>query len=569
MIYRFVSSSCTLSRFLTRGCTPCWLMIFTASKRTISMGSGKIRIPRLTPMQRRFSEVTHAHKEISKGLELQECLMSNAKLIGWVHSIRRHKKHVFFDISDGSSPRYLQVVSPPSAACDQVVVGSAVTVEGKLMRIQKPAPNGEANSVTELHADHVCLLSQSSALTPNSENAESSEISTSSVSGASGLQTPLPDLGVLRSASGLGWRHRLPEFASMLRLRASMKKTIRSVMDDLEYLEVDTPILTSANCEGVTQSFVVQSPPSAWTNGTKESQSTPVYLTSSAQLHLEALALGLSKVYTLGPTFRAESSHTRHHLAEFHMFEVESVHLDTVDKLCNEIENITRLILTKFGESLHTTDSNDEKQINPTDMKMDSDIVMAGLSAESQPNQRRTSLTPNAHMADQLYSSLQSILVKPFVRITFSDACAYLQRSQSRCAEVHDFTKDEERQIVNGFGGGRRPVFVTQFPIGLKPFYCRSADGVHAEAADLLFPGVGELVGGSVREDREGVLRERLIEGGIKSSVFAWYLALRQHGGAPHGGFGLGFERLLQWVFGVHNIRDVIPFPRTIDKVPL
>lgn len=189
-------------------------------------------------------------------------------------------------------------------------------------------------------------------------------------------------------------------------------------------------------------------------------------------------------------------------------------------------------------------------------------LMCSALSLEdTEPLSKRD----EAETALSQLTRLESSISKSFARLTFSEACSYLDRP----GDIYtDLSKEDERRLLEWMGRNT-PVFLTHFPCTLKPFYCRSVDGLHAEAVDLLVPSVGELVGGSIRETCPNTLIQRLTADGADIPNLEWYIQLRGLGGAPHGGFGLGFERLLQYLTGVYNIRDTIPFPRVIDKVPL
>ncbi|KAL5967090.1 putative asparagine--tRNA ligase mitochondrial, partial [Taenia solium] len=465
---------------------------------------------------RRVSQMGfHIRRQLFSSVPVEDVEVPRVTTIAWVQSIRRHKTKTFLNINDGTSPNNLQVVCSTPNVPEGLSVGSAICVEGQVVF------RGQSNE-SEVRAERVRLLSPPTATT----TAEASHI-------VGAMSHSRPRLGLLRSEHGLFWRHRLPEIAAMLRLRATCKSIVRRVLQTRGYLEVDTPILTTTDCEGAGETFLVKS-----TSKPGEDQvSAPLHLTVSAQLHLEALALGMSKVYTLSPTFRAEPSHSRLHLAEFLMLEAESVTMTTVDTLCDEIEGIVRDIASHYLDLLSTTSENDLH------------YVLSYLSETSD------TVSPPKHL-----ETLQSVLCRPFARMTFSEALDYLKRYGKRSpttnAEVSGFSKEEEQALCVSVGGG---VFVTDFPATQKPFYCaqlltsRTATPL-AAAVDLLIPGVGELVGGSVRESRKEVLLTQMPGG--ETGALGWYASLRGHGSAPHGGFGLGFDRLLLWMLGVNNIRD-------------
>nr|CUU00425.1 hypothetical transcript [Hymenolepis microstoma] len=472
------------------------------------------------------------------------------KTIAWVRSIRRHKVKTFLNVNDGTSSTDLQVVCSTPDVPNGLSIGSAVCIGGEI--VLRPI-NGQ-EFATELRADHIDLLSP-----PEVNTKEESDI----IVGA--MSRSRPRLGLLRSEKGLYWRHRLPEMAAMLRLRAACKSITHRAMQDRGYLEVDTPILTTADCEGSGETFLVIPTSGGLKGGEETLQSsdectdtdsqkpTPLlHLTVSAQLHLEALAIGMNKVYTLSPTFRAEPSHSRFHLAEFLMLEAESVTMTTTEALCDEVEAVVRKITTMYLETISSPSSG-----SSTPQK-DLALVLSYLAEPLDSTDTTTHL-----------NSLEFVLSCPFTRMTFHEALATLDRlgKRSLASETNGFNKEEEQALCISAGNGA--VFVTDFPLNQKPFYCsRSpANAMTSAAVDLLIPGVGEMVGGSVREAN----RERLLERmpGGEAGTLNWYADLRGHGGTPHGGFGLGFDRMLLWLLGVYNIRDTVTFPREVGKIYL
>ncbi|CAH8512117.1 unnamed protein product [Schistosoma curassoni] len=500
-----------------------------------------------------------------------KAICKNVKLIGWVQSVRKHKSCVFCNISDGSSPYDLQVVTSPSEITDKIAVGCALSVEGDIYHIPNVLKTSQLSidkptvqCCGELRAKIVNILD-----TENQAGELQLEKSINNVSlpfnhsvptinqmiSSLGRHSPRPDLGVLRSVEALSMRHRLPEFGAMLRMRAHIKRIVRKVMSSCDYLEVDTPILTSTDCEGTGQMFQVQAPA---LNETRESDSSSIYLTGSAQMHLESLALGLSKVYTLNPTFRAENSSTRHHLAEFYMLEAESIYLDNINSLCREIEMLIKKILNECLEIYPISGCN---ELNA--LQNDLVLIRTFLGSQSESDSHSQSFLVDSAL--ELRNVLETMLKQPFVCISYSEAIEYLNKEMGTAdlttSKPRDLNKKEEYKILD-WVGGNRPVFITHFPMELKPFYCQSINGIEAECADLLFPGIGELVGASVRENVASRLQTRM-----KSNQSQWYINLRGTGSAPHAGFGLGFERLMQFVLGIANIRDAIAFPRNANKI--
>nr|VZI16568.1 unnamed protein product [Spirometra erinaceieuropaei] len=452
-----------------------------------------------------------------------------------------------------------------------VAVGSAVSVRGRLVlrpqrrhrqhtdhhhhqkEEEEVVESPEGDFTTDLVADVVRNLSGE----PSAE-VGAAAITEADASLLGAMSASRPKLGLLRSDRGLAWRHRVPEMAAALRLRAVCKSIVHRVMQERAYLEVDTPILTRTDCEGAGETFLVKStkPDLTCTSGGSEESSpaehADVHLTVSAQLHLEALALGMGRVYTLSPTFRAEPSHSRFHLAEFLMLEAESVLLDSTDTLCTEMEAIVTSIVASFLGQIEAC---------PSDLSTDLRLVLSYLSEP-----------PNSSTAEHI-AKLRRMLPLPFARVTFTEADNYLQRAGRSRSSEDGLSKEEEQEICQWVGD--RPVFITDFPASMKPFYCSSTGSVTngspacVQAVDLLIPGIGELIGGSVRETDGSALAEKMRRQGLnpQSPSMAWYLGLRGHGGAPHAGFGLGFDRLLLWILGVYNIRDTVPFPRELQKI--
>ncbi|TNN06381.1 putative asparagine--tRNA ligase [Schistosoma japonicum] len=505
-----------------------------------------------------------------------EVMYKNVKLIGWVQSVRKHKSRVFCNISDGSSPFDLQVVIFPSETTEKITVGCALLVQGDIYPIPDNLKTSQLSidkpsfqCPGELHAKSVTILDNekqpeeftfknlvNNVSLPITHDVPTKNQMTSSV----GRHGPRPDPGVLRSTEGLSMRHRLPEFGAMLRMRAHVKQLVRRVMSDCDYLEVDTPILTSTDCEGTGQMFKVQAPLS---DETGKPGGSSIFLTGSAQMHLESLALGLSKVYTLNPTFRAENSNTRYHLAEFYMLEAESVYLDSIDTLCTEIEMLIKKVLSQCLE-IYPIPGNNELNALQHDLV----LIRTFLGSRSESGSHCTNASIDCAL--EMRDVLESMLRQPFIRISYDEAIEHLNKKMNKTdltsSEIQDLSKKDEHRILD-WVGGNRPVFITHFPIKLKPFYCQSIDGTKAECTDLLFPGIGELVGASVRESCPSLLKSHMKSSDYFTNHSQWYIDLRNTGGAPHSGFGLGFERLLQFLLGITNIRDTIAFPRSAYKV--
>ncbi|XP_077983952.1 asparaginyl-tRNA synthetase-like [Glandiceps talaboti] len=333
-------------------------------------------------------------------------------------------------------------------------------------------------------------------------------------------------------------RCRTNSFGALLRLRNTATMAIHSYFQDNGFINVNTPIITSNDCEGAGELFQIE--PS---NSNRDTQSkaedqnstnhffdVPAYLTVSGQLHLEVMASALSKVYTLGPTFRAENSQTRRHLAEFYMLEAEMAFTDSLEDIMLIMENCVKCSTQTVLEK------------SPEDVELFFKFVS--------PNQKEI---------------LKLLLEREYKRITYTEAINILQKTKEQFKFStewgSDLQSEHENFLVQYFDN--TPVFVTDYPASLKPFYARENQDKPATVAavDLLVPGVGELFGGSLREERLDLLQEKLIKLGLQDE-YDWYIDLRRHGSVSHGGFGMGFERYLQCILGIHNIKDVIPFPR-------
>ena len=290
---------------------------------------------------------------------------------------------------------------------------------------------------------------------------------------------------------------------------------------------VHTPILTSNDCEGAGEALRIA--PLSELPEKVEYFSKPSYLTVSSQLHLEALATAISRVYTLSPCFRAEPSLTGRHLAEFWMLEAEWAFTQNVDDICRMVEHALKNIIREVDRSL------------------DDDMKLAGLEPSD-------------------------ILNTPWTRMTYTDAIRELSKNEQsfQCAPGwgKPLRSEHEKWLAEKLVGG--PVFVTDYPIDQKPFYMRvNDDGRTVGCFDLLVPRMGELVGGSLREERLDVLKASMERQGLQQSDYAWYLDLRKFGGAPHGGFGLGFERLIGWLTGIGSVRECIAMPRWSGRMLL
>lgn len=434
---------------------------------------------------------------------------------GWVRTRRDSARVSFAEINDGSCPRNLQAVLEEGIIDAETVArmttGAAVTVRGTL--VASPA----AGQAVELKAASVEIVGPADpAAFPLSKKRHSLEY--------------------LREIAHL--RPRANTFGAVFRVRNALAYAVHRFFQERGFLWVHTPVITASDCEGAGCMFGVstldlQNLPRTETGAVdfrKDFFGKPAYLTVSGQLEAEIFALALSNVYTFGPTFRAENSNTPRHLAEFWMIEPEAAFCDLEGdaRLAEDfLRYLTSYVLENCAEDLAFFDQWVEKG---------------------------------------LVDALRKVAETPFERVSYTEAVRILEAS-GQAFEFPprwgmDIQTEHERYLAETHFG--RPVIVTDYPKEIKAFYMRcNEDGKTVRAMDILVPRIGEIIGGSQREERHDVLLERIRETGLDERNYWWYLELRKFGGTPHAGFGLGFERAMMFVTGMKNIRDVIPFPRT------
>ncbi|KAG0706893.1 hypothetical protein DFH29DRAFT_898861, partial [Suillus ampliporus] len=444
---------------------------------------------------------------------------TKVQLNGWIKSVRRQKNVTFAVINDGSCASGLQAVLKSDTTPHNLTNGASVRICGNLVQSL-----GRRQSY-ELQVEAVDVLGEC--------NPE-----------AYPIQKQALPVEFLRDNAHL--RARTDINASMLRLRDSVLRTLRTYFEAQDFHYVHTPILTSSDCEGGGETFRVSpassSPPPGQPPDPSvhaEFFSQPAYLTVSSQLHLEALAASLSRVYTLSPCFRAERSQTNRHLAEFWMLEAEWAFINHVGDVCHVVEESLKNVLVQCRTE------------NPLLWKDGDEAKLKSLEDSSRPGHAWT-------------------------RMTYTDAVKELERYHA-CSRIgfefepawgRALQSEHERWLSERLVGG--PVFVTDYPTSLKPFYMRANDGGETVACfDLLVPFIGELVGGSLREERFSHLVEAIQRHGLKEEEYRWYLDLRKYGSAPHGGYGLGFERLISWMSGIENVRECIAMPRWAKRMLL
>jgi len=440
---------------------------------------------------------------------------SEIVLRGWVRSRRDSKGVTFIELNDGSRFKSMQLVVEAGAISDEtlkhVTTGSSIEAIGRL--VESPA-KGQA---VELKVTAIQVYGSADPATYP-------------------LQKKGHTLEFLREISHL--RVRSNTFGAAFRVRNALTHAIHLFFQERGFLYVQTPIITTSDCEGAGQMFNVttlnmQQPPRT-PNGNVDWQqdffAKPAYLTVSGQLEGEIFASAFSKVYTFGPTFRAENSNTPRHLAEFWMIEPEMAfyQLDDNMRLAEEfLKYIIRYVLEHCREDLEFFNQFIEKSVLAT---------------------------------------LEHVAESDFGHMTYSDAVAELKKSgktwEFPVQWGNDLQTEHERYLSEEVF--KKPVIVTDYPREIKAFYMRlNDDDKTVRAMDVLVPRVGEIIGGSQREERYEVVLRRLRETGLDEKPYWWYLDLRRFGTVPHSGFGLGLERMMMYLTGLKNIRDVIPFPRT------
>lgn len=441
-----------------------------------------------------------------------------ATIHGWVKNKRGSKNVLFVTLQDGSSFAPLQIVIDPTqfkaTLCKQITVGASLRITGKVVT----SPGSEQQK--ELSATHITILGHAPSDYP--------------------LQPKRHTLAFMRTIQHL--RLRTNTFSAVFRVRHALSYAIHTFFHERGFLWIHTPIITSVDAEGAGEVFKVTTPEKKGNFFGKK-----VALTVSGQLPGEAAALSLGKIYTFGPTFRAENSNTPRHLAEFWMVEPEMAFYTLKENIALAIEMI------KYCLCHVLTHCKEEMAFLEKRMRYEN-------------KQKGQATTP------PLRERLAAMAAKNFTHITYTDAIALLKAVHAKAPQHFpdgivpwgaDLHTAHERYLTKHFEGG---VVVTDYPKGIKAFYMRqNDDGKSVAAMDILLPGVGEIVGGSQREERLDLLKAAMTHMGLDLKELAWYLDTRRFGTVPHSGFGLGFERLVLLITGMDNIRDVIPFPRTPD----
>ncbi len=443
---------------------------------------------------------------------------------GWVRTKRASKKFTFIEVNDGSAMSGLQVIAGEEIegyadSMARISTGASVSISGTLA--ESP---GKGQRV-ELQAKAVEVFGESDGETyPLQKKRHSFEF--------------LRGIGHLRS--------RTNTLGAVFRVRNACSTAIHQFFQEQGFLWMHTPILTASDCEGAGEMFTVTrfnldeipTDKGGKADYSKDFFGKPAYLTVSGQLEAECMAMAFSNVYTFGPTFRAENSNTSRHLAEFWMVEPEMAFCNLQGNM-DLAESFLKYVFAYVME--HCADD------------------MAFF---------------NKRINDTVLETANNIINSEFARVTYTKAIALLEAAIKNGDKTFeypvswgiDMQSEHERYLAEEHF--KKPVIVTDYPAEIKAFYMRlNDDGKTVAAMDVLAPGIGEIIGGAQREERLDVLERRIEAAGLPKEDYWWYLDLRRYGTVPHAGFGLGFERLVQFMTGMTNIRDVIPFPRTPDNL--
>jgi len=432
---------------------------------------------------------------------------------GWVRTRRDSKDFSFLEMNDGSCLANIQCIAdtgiPGYEDVTKMTTGSAVGITGKL--VESPGKGQQ----WEIHATEIELIGEAPADYPLQKKGHTAEF--------------------LRSIAHL--RPRANLYGALFRMRSRMAQAAHRFFDERDFTYVHTPIITDSDCEGAGEMFRVTTLDPSQAGAQKFENDffgKATYLTVSGQLEGEAFATALSNIYTFGPTFRAENSHTSRHASEFWMIEPEMAFCDLEGDM-DLAEEFTKYLV------------DDTLKNNEGDLDIFARFVDKGL-----------------------LERLRFVSEKPFQRVSYTEAVEILENSGQKfdypVSWGVNLQSEHERFLTEQHF--KCPVTVYNYPKSIKPFYMRtnepdSEGRLTVTAMDLLVPGIGEIIGGAQREERIDILRANMQEDDLSLEDYSWYLDLRKYGSCPHAGFGMGFERMLMFVTGMKNIRDVLPFPRT------
>lgn len=460
-------------------------------------------------MQKEFLEVKSLYRN------KEDYIGKDIKVAGWIRTSRISKSFGFIELNDGSFFKNLQIVIDESKLdnfkeVSKLAISSAIIVEGELVSVDN------AKNPIEIQAKKITVEGESDSSYP--------------------LQKKRHTFEYLRTIAHL--RPRSNAFSAVFRVRSAVAYAVHKFFQERNFIYAHTPLITGSDAEGAGEMFRIttldmENPPRKEDGSIDFSEDffgKETNLTVSGQLNGEIMALAFRNIYTFGPTFRAENSYTGRHASEFWMIEPEIVFADLEDNM-ELAEDMIKYIISYVLENC------------PEEMEFFNSFVDKGL-----------------------LERLEKIVNSKFIRITYTEAIDLLLKSDHEFEYPVewgcDLQTEHERFITEEIYNA--PVFVTDYPKDIKAFYMRvNDDGKTVRAMDLLVPGVGEIIGGSQREERYDVLLDKIHEMGLKEEDYWWYLELRKFGTATHSGFGLGFERIIMYITGMSNIRDVIPFPRT------
>lgn len=467
--------------------------------------------------------------EVLKSAEVGSSLLVK----GWVRTKRQNKNVAFIALNDGSTINNLQLVADPNEISEEILklvtTGACVAARGEIV-----ASQGSGQSV-EMHVKELEVLGEAD---PEKYP----------------LQPKKHSLEFLREIAYL--RPRTNTFGAVYRIRHAMIFAVHKFFNDKGFLNIHTPIITASDAEGAGETFRVTS--LDMDNLPKTENGAIDYkqdffdketnLTVSGQLEGELAAMALGQIYTFGPTFRAENSNTTRHLAEFWMIEPEMAFFDADDNADLAEEMLQYLVQYALDNCQDDLKFLHEREV------------------EENKNKKETE-RPELYLMDRL----KFVVDNKFERVTYTEAIDILRNSKPNKKKKFkylidawgaDLQSEHERYLVEKHF--KKPVILSDYPKDIKAFYMRqNDDGKTVAAMDILFPGIGEIIGGSQREERLDKLEQRMDEMGVPKEELWWYLDTRKFGSAPHSGYGLGFERMILFVTGMTNIRDVIPFPRT------
>ncbi|MFT8347733.1 asparagine--tRNA ligase [Clostridium saccharoperbutylacetonicum] len=433
---------------------------------------------------------------------------------GWIRTLRASNAFGFIEVNDGSFFKTIQIVFDDKLnnfkEISKLPISSSITVVGTLVATP------DAKQPFEIQAQEIVIEGMSNSDYP--------------------LQKKRHTFEYLRTIAHL--RPRSNAFSATFRVRSVAAYAIHKFFQDQDFVYTHTPIITGSDCEGAGEMFRVTTldhkTPELNDNGTidftKDFFGKETNLTVSGQLNAECFALAFRNIYTFGPTFRAENSNTTRHAAEFWMIEPEIAFADLQDDMElaeNMLKYVIKYVMDECPEELQFF---------------------------------------NQFVDKELLERLNHVVSSDFARVAYTEAVEILQKCGKEFSYPVswgiDLQTEHERYLTEEHF--KKPLFVTDYPKDIKAFYMRlNEDGKTVAATDLLVPGIGEIIGGSQREERLDVLKDRMSELGLKEEDYWWYLELRKYGETKHAGFGLGFERLIMYITGMTNIRDVIPFPRT------